>query len=92
MRRCNGWGEDDQHYLLPGAAGGLRMLAHGGTISHQHGVGLDHRAYLAAQKGEIGLAALAALRQAPDPDERLNPGKLIPPKAARIVRGGGPGA
>jgi alkyldihydroxyacetonephosphate synthase len=57
------------------------IVAHGGTISHQHGVGLDHRAYLGAEKGDIGLAVLDAARQRLDPDERLNPGKLIAPEA-----------
>jgi alkyldihydroxyacetonephosphate synthase len=61
------------------------VVAHGGTISHQHGVGLDHRAYLAAEKGEIGLAVMEAVRRALDPDERLNPGKLIPAGSARLA-------
>ena len=29
----------------------------GGTISHQHGVGRDHRAWLPAEKGDLGIAA-----------------------------------
>jgi alkyldihydroxyacetonephosphate synthase len=36
------------------------IVASGGTISHQHGVGRDHAPYLPAEKGEIGMAALAA--------------------------------
>jgi alkyldihydroxyacetonephosphate synthase len=57
------------------------IVAHGGTISHQHGVGLDHRAFLAAEKGDTGLALLDAAQRALDPTERLNPGKLIMPAA-----------
>jgi alkyldihydroxyacetonephosphate synthase len=60
------------------AAAGHAILAHGGTISHQHGVGTDHLPYLAAEKGETGLRALAALARACDPDGMMNPGKLIP--------------
>ncbi len=49
----------------------------GGTISHQHGVGLDHRPYLAAEKGVQGLAMLRSVCRAVDPEEMMNPGKLI---------------
>ena len=59
-------------------AGASAIVACGGTISHQHGVGYDHRNYLPAEKGEIGIAALRSLCSFFDPDERLNPGKLLP--------------
>jgi alkyldihydroxyacetonephosphate synthase len=36
------------------------VVASGGTISHQHGVGRDHAPYLAAEKGVLGLQAIAA--------------------------------
>jgi alkyldihydroxyacetonephosphate synthase len=61
------------------AAASETILAYGGTISHQHGVGADHAAYLRAEKGELGIAAIgAALRQL-DPDGIMNPGKLLDP-------------
>ena len=41
------------------------MVAHGGTISHQHGVGTDHRPYLEAEKGALGLAAIRQVRSIP---------------------------
>jgi len=50
----------------------------GGTISHQHGVGLDHRPYLEAEKGATGVGALKALFTHLDPDQRMNPTKLLP--------------
>jgi alkyldihydroxyacetonephosphate synthase len=53
------------------------IVAHKGTISHQHGVGSDHAPYLAAEKGELGLAALNALCKQFDPEGVMNPGKLI---------------
>jgi alkyldihydroxyacetonephosphate synthase len=53
------------------------ILEHGGTISHQHGVGLDHRDYLSAEKGALGMQALANIRSGFDPGRMLNPGKLI---------------
>jgi len=53
------------------------IVAHGGTISHQHGVGSDHLPYLPAEKGEAGIAALRALGAHFDPAGIMNPGKLI---------------
>jgi alkyldihydroxyacetonephosphate synthase len=53
------------------------MIANGGTISHQHGVGVDHRPYLEAEKSAIGLQMIEAVRQQLDPDRLLNPGKLV---------------
>jgi alkyldihydroxyacetonephosphate synthase len=53
------------------------IIAHGGTISHQHGIGSDHRPYLAAEKGALGMAMLQQLVATSDPDGLLNPGKLV---------------
>ncbi|MHA6493790.1 FAD-binding oxidoreductase [Pseudomonas borbori] len=53
------------------------IVGHGGTISHQHGVGRDHAPYLAVEKGELGVAALKALSVHFDPEQRLAPGVLI---------------
>ena len=53
------------------------ILAHRGTISHQHGVGLDHAPYLEAEKGEIGMKLLRQASRALDPNGIMNPGKLV---------------
>jgi alkyldihydroxyacetonephosphate synthase len=53
------------------------ILAHGGTISHQHGVGLDHAPYLAAEKGPLGMRTLGSLIRLFDPEGMMNPGKLL---------------
>jgi len=55
------------------------IVASGGTISHQHGVGADHAPWLEAEKGELGLAAMRALFREFDPEGRMNPGKLVLP-------------
>jgi len=49
----------------------------GGTISHQHGVGLDHKPYLEAEKGTLGLEVLRQAAAALDPQGIMNPGKLV---------------
>lgn len=53
------------------------IVARGGTISHQHGVGVDHAAYLPAEKGALGMAALRAACAVFDPAGMMNPGKLL---------------
>jgi alkyldihydroxyacetonephosphate synthase len=53
------------------------ILEHGGTISHQHGVGLDHAPYLGAEKSPSGIALLQSVLDAFDPYGLLNPGKLL---------------
>ncbi len=59
------------------AAGAEAIVRHGGTISHQHGVGKDHAPYLAAEKGELGIKAIKSLCEVFDADGRMNPGKLV---------------
>ena len=49
----------------------------GGTISHQHGVGLDHRDYLEGEKGPLGIKILEKIFDHMDPEHRMNPGKLV---------------
>jgi alkyldihydroxyacetonephosphate synthase len=60
------------------AAASRTILDHGGTISHQHGVGKDHIPYLEAEKGSLGMALLESARRELDPEGLLNPGKLLP--------------
>jgi alkyldihydroxyacetonephosphate synthase len=54
------------------------IIASGGTISHQHGVGTDHLPYLEAEKGRLGLRAIRDVCKGFDPRGIMNPGKLIP--------------
>ncbi len=54
------------------------IVKHGGTISHHHGVGEDHLAWMKDEKGELGLEVLRAVKRTLDPNGVLNPGKLIP--------------
>ena len=53
------------------------IVSHGGTISHQHGIGLDHQPWLEGEKGRLGVQALGGLTRAFDPGGIMNPGKLI---------------
>jgi glycolate oxidase len=50
----------------------------GGSITGEHGVGVDKKRYMPEQFSEPDLAAFQKLRCAFDPDGLANPGKLMP--------------
>jgi alkyldihydroxyacetonephosphate synthase len=54
------------------------LIGHGGTITHHHAVGKDHRPYYLAQNSPLSLAMLAAAKRAVDPRGIMNPGTLLP--------------
>ncbi|WP_116206766.1 FAD-binding oxidoreductase [Amycolatopsis circi] len=53
------------------------ILANGGTITHHHSVGRDHRPWYDRQRPDPFAAALSAAKDALDPAGILNPGVLI---------------
>jgi len=53
------------------------IVEHGGTITHQHGVGLDHKPYLPEEKGALGMRMIKNIVQEVDPHQIMNRGKLI---------------
>jgi alkyldihydroxyacetonephosphate synthase len=53
------------------------VIAHGGTVTHHHAVGRDHRPWYDRQRPPLFAAALKAAKQAIDPQGLLNPGVLI---------------
>jgi alkyldihydroxyacetonephosphate synthase len=52
----------------------------GGTLSHHHAVGIEHRPWVAQELSPAGLQALRAVKTSLDPKHILNPGKLLPQK------------
>ncbi len=59
------------------AAASQAIVALGSTISHQHGVGTDHAPYLEAEKGELGMAVVREVCRVLDPEQMMNPGKML---------------
>ncbi|MGW3043556.1 FAD-linked oxidase C-terminal domain-containing protein [Kitasatospora sp. NPDC001159] len=59
-------------------AAGDAILGAGGTISHHHAVGADHRPWMTEEIGDLGVRILRAVKAELDPAGILNPGKLIP--------------
>jgi alkyldihydroxyacetonephosphate synthase len=60
------------------AAASDAMMRTGGTITHHHAVGADHRPWMRDEVGDLGVAVLRAVKATLDPAGILNPGKLIP--------------
>lgn len=55
----------------------------GGSITGEHGVGMEKRAYLPEMFGKTDLEAMRRLRRAMDPLEIANRGKMFPPEEVR---------
>jgi alkyldihydroxyacetonephosphate synthase len=73
-------GELEQWAAIKTAASDA-ILRHGGTITHHHAVGRDHRPWYDQERPELFAAALRAAKGALDPRGILNPGVLIDPAA-----------
>ncbi len=58
-------------------------IAAGGTITGEHGVGLDKLAYMELVFSGDSLAAMCRLRDVFDPERRANPGKVVPMHSCR---------
>ena len=54
------------------------IVAGGGTITHHHAIGRDHRQWLPAETGPLGIDVLRAAKERLDPAGIMNPGKLLP--------------
>ncbi|MBN9507613.1 MAG: FAD-binding oxidoreductase, partial [Alphaproteobacteria bacterium] len=68
----------DQWHAIKTAASDA-LIAAGGTITHHHAVGREHRPWYDRQRPPLFAAALRAGKQALDPHGMLNPGVLIDP-------------
>jgi len=62
-------------------------VAAGGTITGEHGIGLDKLDYMSLIFSEDSLAAMCLLREVFDPARRANPGKVVPVHSCREWHG-----
>ena len=57
-----------------------RAIEMGGTCTGEHGIGFGRKKYLPVEHG-AALDVMRAIKQALDPDNRMNPGKMVEPQA-----------
>jgi glycolate oxidase len=53
-------------------------VRHGGVLSGEHGIGREKRDLMPLMFSPVDLDAQARIKEAFDPDERFNPGKILP--------------
>ncbi|WP_041181510.1 FAD-binding oxidoreductase [Mycobacterium canetti] len=71
-------GDPIEQWLAAKKAASDAIMANGGTITHHHAVGADHRPWMRAEVGDLGVTLLRTVKATLDPAGILNPGKLIP--------------
>ncbi len=53
-------------------------LQMGGTLTGEHGIGLNKRRFMKAQFGDAGVEVMRRIKRAMDPNDIMNPGKMLP--------------
>ena len=76
------WGSLDAQWDEIKAAVSEAIITAGGTITHHHAVGRDHRPWYDRQRPDPFAVALRAAKSALDPAGILNPGVLVDPWSA----------
>jgi glycolate oxidase subunit GlcD len=71
-----------ERVIEAGAATLRACVELGGSITGEHGVGLEKKAYIGLLFSDADLAAMARVRRAFDPQMRFNPAKLFPTPAS----------
>jgi alkyldihydroxyacetonephosphate synthase len=72
-------GEEVEQWAAIKRAACDAVIAHGGTITHHHAVGRDHRPWYDRQRPDPFAQALRGAKAAIDPHGIMNPGVLIDP-------------
>ena len=67
-----------QQWLSAKRAATDALLGAGGTLTHHHAVGADHRPWLEREIGPLGVEVLRAVKERLDPNGICNPGVLLP--------------
>ena len=54
------------------------IVAAGGSLSHHHGIGLEHVKWMQQYWGPLGIRVLKSIKHELDPKAIMNPRKLVP--------------
>ena len=71
-------GREIEQYLYVKKAAEDAFMKNGGTLSHHHAVGTEHLPWVEEDLSPTGLKAVKALKAGLDPNDIMNPGKIIP--------------
>ena len=71
-------GREIEQYLYVKKAAEDAFMKYGGTLSHHHAVGTEHLPWVEEDLSPTGLKAVKALKAGLDPNDIMNPGKIIP--------------
>lgn len=71
-------GREIEQYLYVKKAAEDAFMKNGGTLSHHHAVGTEHLPWVEKDLSPTGLKAVKALKAGLDPNDIMNPGKIIP--------------
>jgi alkyldihydroxyacetonephosphate synthase len=71
-------GMELEQYLFIKKAAQDAFINNGATLSHHHAVGLEHLPWLSKDISAAGIQAIRGLKSGLDPENIMNPGKLIP--------------
>jgi len=67
-----------QQWLSAKRAATDALLGAGGTLTHHHAIGADHRPWMEREVGPLGVEVLRAVKERLDPANICNPGVLLP--------------
>ena len=56
-----------------------RAIRMDGTCTGEHGIGIGKQGYMALEHGDVAIDLMRTLKRAIDPDNIMNPGKILPP-------------
>ena len=71
-------GREIEQYLYVKKAAEDAFMKNGGTLSHHHAVGTEHLPWVEEDLSPTGLKAVKALKAGLDPNDIMNPSKIIP--------------
>ena len=69
--------EEEEWHLIKNKVTDV-IVASGASLSHHHGIGLEHVKWMGQYWGPLGIRVLKSIKHELDPKGIMNPGKLVP--------------